>query len=129
MMVVGILGLTIGGDVALNGALTVATELGMSERVIGLTVMAIGTSLPELATSIQAARKGHGQMAIGNVIGSNIFNVLCIIGISSMVIPLPVAEATMCWDYYWMIGLNLLLLPLMLSGTIGRRSGVILLPT
>ena len=99
----------------------------MSERVIGLTVMAIDTSLPELATSFQVARKGHGEMAIGNVIGSNIFNVLCIIGLSSLIIPLPVAAETLSWDYWWMVGMSVLLFPLMLSGTIGRRAGAVLL--
>lgn len=108
----GVLMLTLGGEVSLTGALAISRSLGMSERVIGLTVMAIGTSLPELATSIQAVKKGQHDIAIANVVGSNIFNVFSIVGFASLVIPLPVHPAVLSWDYPWMLGLSLALLPM-----------------
>lgn len=86
---VGLVGLTVGGKWIVDGAVAVAITLGMSETLVGLTIVAVGTSLPELATSVAAARKGQAGMAIGNVIGSNIFNIFWILGISSVVSPLP----------------------------------------
>jgi cation:H+ antiporter len=103
----GIAMLGVGGEVSLTGAIAISREIGLSERVIGLTVMAIGTSLPELATSIQASRKGQHAIAVANVVGSNIFNVFCIIGISGMIIPLSVHPAMLGWDFFWMCGFSL----------------------
>jgi cation:H+ antiporter len=124
----GILMLVVGGDITLTGGLRLARAIGMSERVIGLTVMAIGTSLPELVTSIQAARRGHTAIAVGNVLGSNCFNVLCIIGISSLVVDLPVNATCLSWDYWWMLGFGLLLIPAIYGrGGIGRPTGVVLI--
>ena len=88
-VVIGLFGLVLGGKWVVDSAVTLATLWGLSEAVIGLTVVAIGTSLPELATSIVAARKGKADIAIGNVIGSNIFNVFWILGITSVITPLP----------------------------------------
>ncbi len=85
----GLVGLTLGGKWIVDGAIAVAIGLGMSETLVGLTIVAIGTSLPELATSVAAAWRGQAGMAIGNVIGSNIFNIFWILGISSVVNPLP----------------------------------------
>lgn len=85
----GLAGLTFGGRWIVNGAVEVATSLGMSESVIGLTIVAIGTSLPELATSVVAAKRGNADIAIGNVVGSNIFNVFWILGASATIAPLP----------------------------------------
>lgn len=128
LVVLGILCLTLGGDMSLNGAICVSREMGMSERVIGLTVMAIGTSLPELATSLQAAKKGEYEIAVANVVGSNIFNVFCILGFASLIIPLPVHPMTISSDYYWMLGFGLILLPMFLIGEkLGRIKGIILL--
>ncbi|MBF0196406.1 MAG: calcium/sodium antiporter [Planctomycetes bacterium] len=124
---IGILMLTAGGDISLNGAIALAESVGMSERVIGLTVMAMGTSLPELATSITAAKKGEQDIAVGNIIGSNIFNVFCIVGISSMILPLPVHPGTMSWDYWWMMSFSLVLFPFMLwKGQLKRIHGFLL---
>jgi cation:H+ antiporter len=89
----GLLGLVIGGEWLVDGAVDVAEALNMSEDVIGATIVAIGTSLPELATSIVAARKGHAELALGNIIGSNIFNILMVLGVTSIVVPLPVPWA------------------------------------
>ena len=85
MIIAGLAGVTFGGNIFVDGASTVAAGLGVSEALIGLTVVALGTSLPELAASIMASLKGHGDMALGNVIGSCIFNLLAIMGITSMV--------------------------------------------
>ncbi|TVR43386.1 MAG: sodium:calcium antiporter [Planctomycetota bacterium] len=127
LVLLGILLMTLGGEVALTGAVQLATVAGLSERVIGLTVIALGTSLPELATSIQAARRGETAIAVANIIGSNLFNILCIVGVASLVIPMPVSSGTLSWDYWWMMGFILVLLPLMLRGRIIRRGEGILL--
>ena len=87
---VGLLGVMAGAKFLVMGASEIARAFAVSEAVIGLTVVAVGTSLPELVASVMAARKGHGALAIGNVIGSNIFNVLCILGITATVFPLSV---------------------------------------
>ena len=90
LFVAGLLGVMIGARFLVDGASDIAVRFGVSEAVIGLTIVAVGTSLPELVTSVIAARKGQGDIAIGNVIGSNIFNVLGILGITAVVSPLPV---------------------------------------
>lgn len=92
-VVLGLVGLTLGGKWIVDGAIVIAISLGMSETLVGLTIVAIGTSLPELATSVAAAWKGQAGMAIGNVIGSNIFNIFWILGISAVVNPLPFDSA------------------------------------
>ncbi|MCF0183238.1 MAG: calcium/sodium antiporter [Bacteroidaceae bacterium] len=89
-IVVGLAGLVLGGELFVGNATALAREWGVSEMFIGLTIAAGGTSLPELATSIVAARKGHSAMAIGNVVGSNVFNILFILGACSLVSPLTV---------------------------------------
>lgn len=86
--VVGLVTLLIGGKVLVDGAVGLALAFGMTERVVGLTVVAIGTSLPELAASLVAALRGHSELAVGNVVGSNIFNVLLILGVTSTVSPI-----------------------------------------
>lgn len=85
----GLAGLVGGGQLIVSGAVNISRQLGISEAVIGLTVVALGTSLPELATSVVAARKGNADIAVGNVVGSNIFNILFVLGISAVVQPLP----------------------------------------
>ena len=103
--------LLVGGAQSLViGASDIARGLGISERVIGLTVVAIGTSLPELAASLVAGRKGETDIIMGNIIGSNIFNLLCILGVTALVSPLQVAEAAVGIDYWMMLGIALLLL-------------------
>ena len=93
-IILGLAGLIGGGEIFVNGATGVARELGVSEAVIGLTLVAGGTSLPELATSIIAARKGQSGMAIGNVIGSNLFNIFWILGVCSSISPMLVSGLT-----------------------------------
>lgn len=87
----GVAGLYFGGDWIVKGATEIARFFGMSDRTIGLTVVAVGTSLPEFAASVAAARKGKADIAIGNVVGSNIFNILWILGVSSIILPLPLS--------------------------------------
>lgn len=87
-IILGIIGLKIGGDLTVNNAVNVANYLHISEKIISLTVLAIGTSLPELVTSVTAAIKGNSDIAIGNIIGSNIFNILLIIGVSAIIKPI-----------------------------------------
>lgn len=87
-IVLGVIGLKIGGDLAVNNAVNIANYFGVSEKIIGLTILAVGTSLPELVTSVTAAIKGNSDIAIGNIIGSNIFNMLMIIGVSASIKPI-----------------------------------------
>lgn len=87
-IILGIIGLKIGGDLVVNKSVLIANTLGISEKVISLTIIAIGTSLPELVTSVTAAIKGDSDIAIGNILGSNIFNILLILGISSIITPI-----------------------------------------
>lgn len=88
----GLVLIVLGSDLAVNSASGIAAFFGMSERFIGLTVVALGTSLPELFTSVSAARRGNANIAIGNIIGSNIFNILFVVGISALIIPVPFSQ-------------------------------------
>ena len=90
--VVGLVLIVWGSDVTVDAATKIAQILGLSERFIGLTIVALGTSLPELFTSVMAARKGNADIAIGNIVGSNIFNILFVVGLSALVIPVPFLE-------------------------------------
>lgn len=94
-IIIGLAGLVIGGRLIVTSAVSIAESIGMSERVIGLTVVSIGTSLPELATSIIAVRKKNVDIAIGNVVGSNIFNIFFILGISGSIVSIPVHPASL----------------------------------
>lgn len=115
-IVLGI-GLLAGGSSALvSGAVGLASSLGVSETVIGLTIVAAGTSAPELFTSLVAARRGQDDIAIGNVIGSNIFNVLGIAGMTAVITPLEVSTEILSRDMLWMLAFSLLLFPLMKTG-------------
>lgn len=93
-IVLGLAGLVIGGRLIVNSAVEIATMFGMSERVIGLTIVSIGTSLPELATSVVAVRRKNVDIAIGNVVGSNIFNIFFVLGISTIINTVPVMDAS-----------------------------------
>ncbi len=126
-VLVGVGLLVFGADLMVEGATTIATSFGISEAVIGLTVVAAGTSLPELAASCVAAYRGHSDVAIANVVGSNIFNVTGILGTTALIQPLAVGEVTLSRDNLWMILTTLLLLPLMRSGMrISRIEGAVL---
>lgn len=111
-VLLGMVGLVAGGKFVVDSAVTIAGGLGVSQAVIGLTIVAIGTSLPELATTVIAVSRGHGDVAIGNVIGSNIFNLLGILGVTSIVEPLSRGDVS--WvSIGVMLGVSLLLLPML----------------
>lgn len=116
----GLAGLMVGGKLFVDGAVDIAHILGMSERVIGLTIVAIGTSMPEFVTSIVAARKGQNDIAVGNIVGSNIFNIFWILGISAVITPVQVAGASFT-DIYMCIGATLLLF---FALFVGRRNNL-----
>jgi cation:H+ antiporter len=111
---VGLVAVMVGARLLVDSATEIARWLGVSEAVIGLTIVAVGTSLPELATSIAAALKGHREIALGNVIGSNIFNVLAILGITALVMPIPVEARFLSLDVPLMLGVSALLVGLVI---------------
>ena len=115
-LLVGSIGLVFGAKWLVEGATGIAKYFGVSERIIGLTIIAFGTSVPELVTSVIAAFRKQTDIAIGNLIGSNIFNILAILGITSMITPLTIHEKVLSSDVLWMLGIALALLPLMLIG-------------
>lgn len=107
----GLIGLPLGAELLVRNSMVIAREFGVSEAVIGLTLIAIGTSLPELATTIMAALRKQADVAIGNVIGSNIFNLLAIIGVASLVGPIPVAPNFLHLDLWVMLAAGAVLAP------------------
>lgn len=124
----GFVALVFGAEWLVYGATKLARGAGISDEVIGLTLVAVGTSLPELATSIVAAYRGHSDVCLGNVLGSNIFNLLCILGIVSIVTPVPFAEKILEFDLWALLIVSVLLIPFMLSGgRISRLEGIFLL--
>lgn len=127
LIAAGVALLVVGGELLVRGAVELARAAGMTERVIGLTIVAAGTGSPEVATSIVAARKGQSEIALGNVIGSNIFNVLGILGVSASLTPLAVSPAMIRSDLWWMLGISLALFPMMRSrAVVGRLEGGLL---
>ncbi|MBK8980390.1 MAG: calcium/sodium antiporter [Planctomycetes bacterium] len=127
---VGLVGLKFGGEWLVVGATGVARELGMSEVVIGMTIIAVGTSLPELATSLIAARKGHGEIALGNVLGSNVFNLCMVLGATAVISPVPMSWSAEGNAMGAALGMSLLLaVVLRYSHGVGRAAGALLLVT
>ena len=124
----GLVGVAVGAELLVGGATTIARSLGVSEEVIGLTMVAIGTSLPELATVIAAAAKKHTDVIVGNVMGSNIFNIFGVMGVTAIVADVPVADQILSFDIWVMMAAAILLIPVMLSGNaLSRREGGIFL--
>lgn len=115
-IVVGIIGLPIGAQLLVDNSIVIAQSFGVSEAVIGLTLVAIGTSLPELATTVMAARQRQADVAIGNVIGSNVFNLLAIVGVTTFFGNLPVPAEFLRFDLWIMLGASLLLIPFAVRG-------------
>lgn len=110
-LVLGLIGLPFGADLLVESSVAIATAFGVSDTVIGLTLVAIGTSLPELATTVVAALRRHADVALGNVIGSNMFNLLAITGIASLIGPIPVPPEFLRFDLWVMLGASLIMLP------------------
>jgi cation:H+ antiporter len=127
LLVVGLVLLVVGAESLVRGASALATIAGISPLVVGLTVVAYGTSAPELAVGIQAALGGQPDIALGNVVGSNVFNILVILGICAMATPLVVQEQLVRRDVPVMIGVSLLLFALVLDGELTRLDGLVLL--
>jgi cation:H+ antiporter len=120
--------LALGAQLTVQGASDLARFWGWSERLIGLTIVSMGTGLPEVVASLVSSLRGRSDMAVGNVIGSNLFNILMVVGITAGIAPLSVSAELMSSDMLWMLGITLLLLPLMWTGwRVNRVEGGILL--
>jgi cation:H+ antiporter len=117
-----------GAHLTVHGAVEIGRQLGMSERLIGLTIVAVGTGLPEVVTSVVSSIRGRDDIAIGNIIGSNLFNILGILGLNALIKPIPVSPEIANSDNWWMLGVTILLFPLMYTGLrINRWEGGLLL--
>lgn len=130
MVVLAAIGLYFGAELLVNSAQKIARSFGVSERVIGLTILAFGTSVPELATSVMAALKQQMDISVGNIVGSNIFNILSVLGITSIIQEVNVSESILHFDIFVMIGMTLLLLITMIplkKSYINRWEGGIML--
>ena len=127
-LALGLIGLPLGANLLVAGAVDIAEALGVSDVIIGLTIVAIGTSLPELATTLMAAIRREGGVALGNILGSNIFNLLFILGVAGLVGPLHVPDTMLRLDVWVMLGAALIVAPFIWSGrAIGRVTGALLL--
>ncbi len=112
----------------MSGASQLARLWGWSERLIGLTIVSAGTGLPEVVASLVSSLRGRSDVAIGNVIGSNLFNILMILGLTGLVSPLPVQASIVGSDCWWMLGVTAVLLPILLNGRrVNRWEGSVLL--
>lgn len=126
-LALGLIGLPLGADLLVDASTNIARHFGVSETVIGLTLVALGTSLPELATTVMAALRNQAEVAMGNVIGSNMFNLLAIIGVASLVGPIPVEPGILQFDIWVMLGASLMLFPFVfLKWHMGRIWGIAL---
>lgn len=124
----GVVLLALGAHITVSGAVDIARFLGMSDRVVGLTIVAVGTSLPEITATVMSALRGHTEVAVGNAIGSNLFNILVILGLTGLLQPIGVAPEIIASDNWWMLGTSLLLFPLMFTSLrISRLEGCLLL--
>lgn len=127
LVAVGIAGLALGGHWLVQGAKTIAAALGMSQALIGLTIVAVGTSLPELATSVLAALKGNADMAVGNVVGSNIFNILWILGVTATITPIAYNQV-LNFDIWLLAAVTILFFIFTFTGKrhkVDRREGLL----
>jgi len=127
LILIGCIGLAYGADWLLDGAVTIATNFGVSEHTIAVTIVAFGTSVPELITSVVAALKKETDISVGNLIGSNIFNILGVLGITALVKEVPVSSQVISNDIFWVLGISLLVFPLMIINyRINRFRGLLL---
>jgi cation:H+ antiporter len=130
LVLLGIGGLVLGSKLLVDSAVTIAQHFGVSELIIGLTIVSVGTSLPEVATSVVAAFRGERDIAVGNLVGSNIFNILSVVGLSSIVAPrgIDVAASALAFDIPIMIGIAVACLPVFFSGyEVSRLNGAVFL--
>ena len=127
-LLIGCLGLVFGAEWLLSAAVNIAKAYNVPSFIIGVTVLAFGTSVPELATSVIAAYRKQTDIAIGNLIGSNIFNILCVVGITGSVAGMPLPKSVLETDVWWMLGITVLILPIMAFGKkINRWKGLLLI--
>jgi cation:H+ antiporter len=130
-LVLGGFALWAGSEVLVKGAVNLAENLGVSKRVIAITVVSIGTSVPELASSIIASIKKENDISVGNIIGSNIFNILSVLGVTAIIKPIEHVDVRIIQqDIYWMLGFSFILLPLVLlpkRGVLSLKEGILLL--
>lgn len=128
MIVAGLVGLTVGAKITVESASFIGAMIGLSDAVIGITILAVGTSLPELMTCIVAALKGHDDLSIGNLVGSNVFNTLLVVGAAGAIKPFEVTVRLIGIDYWIMIGVSVgFMLVAMIFKKISRKTGAILL--
>jgi cation:H+ antiporter len=128
LLLIGLVCLYFGAEWLLGGAVGMAESYGMEKHLIAVTIVAFGTSVPELVTSGVAAYRKQTDISVGNLIGSNLFNIMAVIGITAMVKPIPVEDEVVNSDVFWMLGIAAVLLPMMLIGKkMGRMKGVMLL--
>ena len=112
-LLIGGVGLWLGSELLVNGATKLAQQFGVTERIIGITVVSVGTSIPELAASVIAVIKKEKAISLGNLIGSNIFNILAVLGITSIITPIELKDTGLLSnDIFWMLGVSLAVLPL-----------------
>ncbi len=129
-VLIGLAGLALGADITVRGAVVIGERVGLSQAVIGLTIIAVGTSLPELATSLVASSKGQHDISIGNLVGSNIFNTLLVVGTAGLVRPFSIGSRLIGLDYYIMIIVSVAFLAMAAIGRrISRANGIILFLT
>jgi len=127
-VLVGIIGLVIGGKLIVDNAVLIAGAIGVSETIIGLTIVAIGTSLPEIATVVVASYRGHSEVAIGNVLGSNVFNLFAVMGATAMTGPVPIERQLLTFDVWVMLASSAALLLFVLRRQpIGKLTGIVFL--
>ncbi len=130
LFLVSLIALIFGAEILVKGAVGVARSFGLEERIIAVSIVAFGTSAPELATSLIALYKGEGSISVGNLIGSNIFNILGILGVTAVLSPIAINPSILHFDYYWVIGIPLLLYPMLLTRLrVGRVEGFLLFAT
>lgn len=127
LSIIGVVGIVLGGDMVVNSATDIATSFGMSANLVGLTIVAVGTSLPEFVTSIVAIKKGETEIAIGNVIGSNIFNILLVLGLATTIMPITISTFALI-DIVFMVAITALLYLFMKKkNSIVKSQGIILI--
>lgn len=127
LVIVGVVAIVWGSDIAVNAATAIARIFGLSERIIGLTIVALGTSLPELVTSVTAAMKGNSDIAVGNIVGSNLFNIMFVVGITALITPVVYSASFLVDSVVAVASAVLLLLCVLPQARLGRKSGLLML--
>lgn len=125
--ILGAIAIVIGGNMVVNSASEIALKLGMSENLVGLTIVALGTSLPEFVTSVMATKKGELSIAIGNIIGSNIFNILLILGVASLISPMIVSVVAICDVMFMVFTVALFIFLTVKEKELNKKSGILLI--